>query len=536
MLPAIALRNLPSDITLPFLEKVLTENRVFWKQVLFCTPESDERVDRQAFVILKEKRGIQYALRVLVQCEVADRVLEVEEAPEDEVERLRKEAKRKPRKPDRESIPDPINESVTESVPEPIPESVTESIPEPVSETNTETVPEPVSQPTEDDTLPIDEEDGLPDDEDEEEEIDCVPFSVLELSDQVLANLARMEFHTTTPIQALAIPPAMEGCDLIGRAQTGTGKTLAFTIPIVERLLATPGKGIRTLVVAPTRELAVQIKEVVEGVIEGTGLKTVVVYGGDNILDQMILLREGVDILIATPGRLLDLQGRGRLRFDAAEVFVLDEADRMLDMGFLPDIQRIAGCFYDHPQTMLFSATVPTEISRLTGVTLRDPVFIDAGAPDLTPLDTVAQKVLYVSPDEKDRFLYKLLDREKGPVLIFARTKRSTERLARRIRSAGYMAARIHGDIEQCDRMKAVEAFRSGRCKILVATDVASRGLDIEGIAHVVNYDLPMAPEDHLHRIGRTARAGATGKATTFVTHEERRKTMRHFKKVLGQD
>lgn len=493
MFPAITLRNLPSDITLPFLEKVLSGNHISWKHILICDSNDENRPGREAHVQLNGKQEIKQAIRVLNQCEVAGCILEVSKASPDVFDRLK-------------DTPDSV---------EPLIDSEPPDNGELVDIIETENLDSPVDSV--------------------EEEIDRVPFSTLGLSQPVLDNLERLEFKTTTPIQALAIPPAMEGCDLIGRAQTGTGKTLAFTIPIVEQLLAKPGKGVRALVVAPTRELAIQIKEVVEEIIEGTNLKTVVVYGGDNILDQMILLREGVDILIATPGRLLDLQGRGRLRFDAADIFVLDEADRMLDMGFLPDIKTIFSCFYGHPQTMLFSATIPMELNKLTGVNLRDPVFVDAGAPDLTPLDTVSQKVLYVSPSEKDQFLYDLLDREPGPVLIFTRTKRATESLARRIRSAGYLATRIHGDISQSDRLIAVEAFRSGKYKILVATDVASRGLDIEGIAHVVNYDLPRAPEDHLHRIGRTARAGATGKATTFVTHEERRKTMRHFKQVLGQ-
>ncbi|MBN2326281.1 MAG: DEAD/DEAH box helicase [Candidatus Omnitrophica bacterium] len=367
-----------------------------------------------------------------------------------------------------------------------------------------------------------------------EDAIECLPFASLGVSDAVLQNLNRLGFKKATPIQTLAIPPAVEGCDLIGRAQTGTGKTLAFGIPIVERLLANPGRGMRALVVAPTRELAIQIKESIEEILVDTGLKTMVVYGGDSILDQMLELREGVDILIATPGRLLDLQSRGRVRIDSAEIFVLDEADRMLDMGFMPQISDIFRCFYEHPQTMLFSATVPTELRKLTGVNLQSPVFVNTGAPDLTPLDSVSQEVFYVSPEEKEQILFDVLNQETGPIIIFVRTKRSTERLAHRLKAAGYSATRIHGDIDQSKRLQAMDAFREGKFQILVATDVASRGLDIEGIAHVINYDLPMAPEDHLHRIGRTARAGAKGKATTFVTHQERR-TIRHFKKVLGQ-
>ncbi|MFB3788698.1 MAG: DEAD/DEAH box helicase [bacterium] len=503
--PAITIRNLPRKINHKVLESILTYNAIPWKRIVRLDPDPNDTDLSAALILLKDGRALDTALRRLGECEVAGQILSCEASEWAEPPRTRR--------------PDTVLE--------------TDSIPAVCS------APPPGSAYPEDDILSPgledDESEGEGEGEEAEENEEPVPFSALGLSPGIQQNIANMGFETATPIQALLIPPAMEGCDLIGRAQTGTGKTLAFTIPIAERLLARPGKGIRALVLAPTRELAIQIKEVMEAVIQNTGLKTVVLYGGESILDQMISLREEVNIIIATPGRLLDLQGRGRLRFDASEIFVLDEADRMLDMGFLPQISNVFHCFYEHPQVLLLSATVPRELQRMTMLNLKNPVFIDAGAPDLTPLEAVTQKVLYVTNEEKQRCLFDLLNHEKGTVLVFTRTKRATERLAQRLKAAGYNATRIHGDISQSDRLRALDAFREGRCRILVATDVASRGLDIEGIAHVVNYDLPMAPEDHLHRIGRTARAGAKGKATTFITHEERRRSFKEFKTVLGQ-
>ncbi len=496
--PSITIRNLPALIHTSLLKKILSANQVFWKDIWIRPADTASEEVVVAYVLLKNRKDIAGALRCLKECEISDRIVEVSETDESGWQWIQEQRDSK-----RSERSRPVEKSFNSQA------SILDS---------------------------ISEETGIEDEEEEEDEddIECEPFSAMSLSSAVLRNLERMGLQTATPIQTLAIPPAIEGCDLIGRAQTGTGKTLAFAIPIVERLLAYPRKGLRALVLAPTRELAIQIKDVVEEIIVDTGLKTLVVYGGDNILDQMLGLRDGVDILIATPGRLLDIQSRGHLRIDSAEILVLDEADRMLDMGFLPQISNVFRCFYEHPQTMLFSATIPTELRKLTGVNLKDPVYVNAGSPDLTPLGAVSQEVFYVSPEEKEKVLFELLDRETGPIIVFARTKRSTERLAQRLKIAGYPATRIHGDIDQSKRLQAMEAFREGKYQILVATDVAARGLDIEGVAHVVNYDLPEAPEDHLHRIGRTARAGAKGKATTFVTHQERR-SLRHFKKVLGQ-
>ncbi|MFH1740579.1 MAG: DEAD/DEAH box helicase [bacterium] len=491
MFPAITLRNLPLAVTSNFFKKVLRANQVQWEQVELCASGSAPESALEAHVSLRNLDAVQAAIRVMNGCEVADRILESCAASEAAIELLKAGSEKKHRKPQHE-----------------------EKSREVLSPKKAPVAPSSRKAP------------------DKSEH--CVPFTTLGLSPVVLQNIERLGYKATTPIQGLAIPPAMEGRDIIGKAQTGTGKTLAFVIPIVERLLLQPGPGLRSMILAPTRELVIQIRDVFAQVTDGTGLRTVAVYGGDSILDQMLELRIGVNILIATPGRLFDLQRRGRLRFDATEILVLDEADRMLDMGFLPDVQTVFRCFYEHPQTMLFSATVPTALSALTDLHLESPVLVEAGPSDLTPLDSVTQEVVYVSRPKKENYLCDLLNREEGPTIVFARTKRSTEGLARRLRSAGYMATRIHGDISQTDRLKSLKAFREGKYRILVATDVASRGLDIEGITHVVNYDLPRDPEDHLHRIGRTARAGANGKATTFVTQAERH-LLKDFKTVLGQ-
>ncbi|MGI6457693.1 MAG: DEAD/DEAH box helicase [bacterium] len=487
MIPAITIRNLPQKITEPLLEDILNAHQVQSREIILQPqePVATEPL-QQAHVMLRKREAIPHALRILNQNEVGDQILQAIEATEEAQQQFQqlidqREMERKRR--ERESLFTHFIQYNRDS--------------------------------------------------DSEEEV-IIPFSKLGLSETTMNNLKRLEFETTTPIQALAIPPAMEGCDMIARAQTGTGKTLAFVIPIVERLLARPTRGVRALLLAPTRELAIQIREVVEGLLPGTGLRSIVIYGGEHILDQVAQLFTGAEIIIATPGRLLDLQGRGKLRFDAAEILVLDEADRMLDMGFMPQIQNIVRCFYSHPQTLLFSATIPDEIKKLSKNILKDPVLVEVGEPDLSPLESISQEILYVTPHEKDQALYELLDHEPGTIIVFVSTKRMAEQLSQRLKYDGYPATRIHGDIEQVDRIKAVEKFRSGECRILVATDVAARGLDIENVAHVINYDLPQVPEDHLHRIGRTARAGTKGKATTFVTHQEK-KTLGPFRGVLGQ-
>ena len=349
-----------------------------------------------------------------------------------------------------------------------------------------------------------------------------------------MENVRKMGFETATPIQALAIPPAFEGRDLIGRSQTGTGKTLAFGIPLIERFRDKPNGGLRGLVLAPTRELAIQIHEVLERLAEGTGLRVVLVYGGASIIEQVVKIRRGTDILVATPGRLLDFQGRGMLRLDATEIFVLDEADQMLDLGFLPQIKMFFRSFYEHPQTLLFSATMPDQMRQLASANLTDPVRLVVGSSKSNPVDTVEQRVVHVSKQEKIEALKDILREEEGTVLIFVRTKRSAASLASQLNRDGHTTAPLHGDMEQSARERSIEGFRSGKYRTIVATDVAARGLDIDGIAHVINYDLAHGPDDHIHRIGRTARMGATGKATTLVLHEQRR-SLRDFHAVLGR-
>lgn len=475
-MPFITIRNLPPTIHKPLLQKILDANRIDWRRIAFSDEESTNAA-KIAHVQLEEG-GNGAALRILNSCEVSDRVLQACEADERAAELLQSSSSKKERV---------------------------------------------LAEPD-----PIDLEPAVDYDQHR------LPFASLNLSEPILRNIEKLGFEKCTPIQGLAIPSAMEGRDLIGRAQTGSGKTIAFAIPIAERLLRTPGSGVRALVLAPTRELAVQINESMDEVIQDTGLNSIVVYGGENILDQMIELRNDINIVIATPGRLLDLQGRGRLRFDAAEILVLDEADRMLDMGFMPQIRSILSCFYDHPQTLLFSATMPPEVRKLTEGWLVDPANIEVGQRKLRPLDEVQQEVFYLTQEDKERELYRLLDDEAGTVIVFTKTKRGAERLSQRLKSKGFPATRIHGDIEQSDRMKAVEAFKSGVKRILVATDVAARGLHIDGVAHIVNFDMPQSPEDHMHRIGRTARAGAKGKATTFITPQEKRK-MKGFRGVMGE-
>ncbi|RJP23784.1 MAG: DEAD/DEAH box helicase [Candidatus Omnitrophota bacterium] len=512
MQPAIIICNLPSNLSKPLFEKILSANNIAWKDVILREAPDAPEPSQEAFVVLKKQKRLEKVLIQLNECEIADRTLQATVADENVIESFRPSKEVSPVKPEKKpetkvSADENVIESFRPS------KKVIPAKPEKKPETKVSAIVDGVE--IADDTLRI-------------------PFHSLGLSEIVQSNIDKLGFEATTPIQALAIPPIMKGSDLIGEAQTGTGKTLAFAIPMIERILPQTVRRLRGLVLAPTRELAIQIKETFDDLLEGTHLRAVVVYGGDHIIDQLIEMHDGMDILIATPGRLLDLRGRGRLRFDCAEIVVLDEADRMLDMGFMPQIKSVFGSFYEHPQTLLFSATIPPELRKLTGVDIVDPVFVKVGYNKLTPLDTVTQSVINVSLDDKWHGLLDILDHEEGPFLIFARTKRDTERLARKLIDHGYPATRIHGDISQADRLKALNAFRMGRYDILVATDVASRGLDIEGIAHVINYDLPMAPEDHLHRIGRTARAGATGKATTFVTNKDRR-SLKQFRSVLGQ-
>ncbi|MGQ0796865.1 MAG: DEAD/DEAH box helicase, partial [Methanobacteriota archaeon] len=334
--------------------------------------------------------------------------------------------------------------------------------------------------------------------------------------------------------QREAIPPVLAGRDVIGTAQTGSGKTAAFLLPILQRLLRGAHGRTRVLVLSPTRELAAQIEAAFRGFAKGTRLRAHAVYGGVGMGPQEHALRGGVDVVVATPGRLLDHMGRRHADFRALEVLVLDEADRMLDMGFLPDVRRIVDALPRERQTLLFSATMPEEIDRLARSVMRNPVRI-AVSPPYRPPPTIRHEAYPVPSHLKTSLLVRLLGREDMmSVLVFVRTKRRSDRVARQVAAAGFPVARIHGDRSQSQRETALEGFRSGRHQILVATDVAARGLDVEGITHVINYDVPAVPTDYVHRVGRTARVEAEGDAITLVAPEEEA-DVRAIERTLGR-
>jgi ATP-dependent RNA helicase RhlE len=334
------------------------------------------------------------------------------------------------------------------------------------------------------------------------------------------------KYSTPTPIQAQAIPHLLGGRDLLGCAQTGTGKTAAFALPMLHRLANRPGPTLsrapRALILTPTRELAAQIFDSFKTYGRFLRLSCAVVYGGVGQAPQVRALTRGVDILVATPGRLLDLIGQRYCDLSKIDIFVLDEADRMLDMGFLPDIRRVIKCLPSKRQSLFFSATMPPDIVDLAGRLLTDPARVHV-APNRPTADRIEQKVMFVDRANKPALLAELLRGDAvGRVLVFTRTKHGADRVARHLARERVNAAAIHGDKTQGARTQALERFRSGRARVLVATDIAARGIDVDGVTHVINYDLPMDPESYVHRIGRTARAGASGVAFTFCDVEER--------------
>ncbi len=351
-------------------------------------------------------------------------------------------------------------------------------------------------------------------------------FTDLGLSAPILKALSGENYETPTPIQAQAIPTVLEGRDLLGIAQTGTGKTAAFALPIIHRLAADKRaplhKGCRVLVLSPTRELATQIAESFRTYSRLVGLNVAVVFGGVGHVPQMRTLARGVDVLVATPGRLLDhLKGRS-LDLSGTEIFVLDEADQMLDLGFLPSIRRIVSHLTKNRQNLFFSATMPPEIGKLAEELLRDPARVSV-APAATTVERVEQRVLHVEAGNKRNLLVKLLaDPAMTRTLVFARTKRGADRVARHLVEAGIDAAAIHGNKSQSQREHALASFRASKTRVLVATDIAARGIDIDQVTHVVNFELPDVPESYVHRIGRTARAGAQGIAISLCDAEER--------------
>jgi len=342
-------------------------------------------------------------------------------------------------------------------------------------------------------------------------------FYGLGIAPKLLEALDKLKFTTPTPIQKQAIPVANEGKDVVGVAQTGTGKTIAFAIPMIQSLAAKPGKG---LVLVPTRELAQQVNEVFRIFAPKMGMHSVCLIGGESINRQLTELRKKPRIIIATPGRLLDHMGQGAVRLNDVHTVVLDEADRMLDMGFMPQIERVLRAVPKQRQTMLFSATIPDEVMRLAGGYMKTPLRVEV-ARSGTAAEHVIQEVYVVTKGMRPALLSKLLDKYWGTVLLFVRTRHDAYTVTRFLREIGHNAAEIHSDRTQAQRNEALEGFKTGKYRILVATDIAARGIDVTGIELVVNYGLPDDDDNYVHRIGRTGRAGSKGRAISLVAPEE---------------
>jgi ATP-dependent RNA helicase RhlE len=358
-------------------------------------------------------------------------------------------------------------------------------------------------------------------------------FEELGLLPELLRAVEEMGYAEPTPIQEMAIPEALKGKDVMGRAQTGTGKTAAFVLPTLQRLKG--GDGLRALVLCPTRELAMQVSESAEAYAKYIDTWVGVVYGGTSVQKDVRDLRAGFDLLVATPGRLIDHLERGNVDLSDVEVLVLDEADRMLDMGFRPQINQILRHLPKSRQTLFFSATLPNEVKSLAYDSLNEPVTVEA-APHKTTAEGVEQFVYPVEPKRKTDLLLELLQRDgMDSVIVFTRTKMGADKLIARLNAAKVSAAVMHGDRAMKDRVKALDAFRDGEVRVLVATDVAQRGLDVEGISHVVNYDVPQEPDSYVHRVGRTARAGHKGEAITLMSPAEIGE-MRMIEHHIGRD
>ena len=351
-------------------------------------------------------------------------------------------------------------------------------------------------------------------------------FNELPLCEQILKNLKNAGYETPTPIQGEAIPYLVEGKDLLGIAQTGTGKTAAFTLPMLQKLagrdFSLSPKEPRSLILAPTRELASQIKEQIDKYGEEMKLKSCVIFGGVGQASQVNALRGGLDILIATPGRLLDLMNQGFCSLKKVEIFVLDEADRMLDMGFIHDIKKVIAALPEKRQTMLFSATMPNEIVAIAGRILKSPVRVEVTPPSTT-VERIDQKVIFCQKAHKYQLLRKVLQEEGVELtLVFTRTKHGANKIVDYLNAHNIRSAAIHGNKSQSAREAALDNFKSGTIKVLIATDIAARGIDVQGVSHVINFDLPVDAESYVHRIGRTARAGTEGDAISFCDETER--------------
>ncbi len=349
-------------------------------------------------------------------------------------------------------------------------------------------------------------------------------FSRMGLSPSISSTLDRLGFHTPTPIQAEAIPVGLRGRDIVGIAQTGTGKTLAFGIPMLMRL----HKGQFGVVVAPTRELAIQIEET----LKRFQVKTALLIGGAPMQKQVSQIKARPSVIIATPGRLLDLMGQRQVDLRRASIVVLDEVDRLFDMGFAPAVRKILDATPAERQTMMFSATMPKQVSELASDYLKKPVSVEVSKPG-TPAELVTQELIMVSKDEKPKLLNSILSEKKGSILVFARTRHGARKIAKSIRTQGHTAAEIHSDRTLAQRKAALHGFKTGEFRILVATDIAARGLDVKDISLVLNYDLPENPEDYLHRIGRTGRAGAKGNAISLATPDQS-KSIRDIEKLMN--
>ncbi|MCK4786914.1 MAG: DEAD/DEAH box helicase [Desulfobacteraceae bacterium] len=358
-------------------------------------------------------------------------------------------------------------------------------------------------------------------------------FKTFLLDERIRAGIQSAGYSTPTPIQLQAIPPILAGNDLIGIAQTGTGKTAAFILPILQRLVTHPGRNVRVLVLAPTRELAEQTHKVTMELGRQTRVRSATVYGGVSKKHQVKALRRGVDVVVACPGRLLDLAGEGSIDLSRVEVLVLDEADRMFDMGFLPDIRRILKMLPRKRQNLFFSATMPDDIRRLADSILNDPVTVQIG--HIAPAETISHALYPVTSNLKQRLLMAMLERKAtGRVLIFTRTKRRARFLARDLEKQGYRVEALQGNMTQNRRQRAIDGFRGNKYDILVATDVASRGIDVVGINHVINYDMPDSADAYTHRVGRTGRAHKSGEAFTLAQPQDEA-MVRKIESVIGE-
>jgi ATP-dependent RNA helicase RhlE len=363
-------------------------------------------------------------------------------------------------------------------------------------------------------------------------------FDQLNLHPALLRAVADEGYTTPTPIQEKAIPIVLAGRDLLGCAQTGTGKTAAFAIPMLQQLQQRTNqsgrkKGIRALIVTPTRELAIQIGESFSNYGKHTGLTNTVIFGGVTQSAQTKKLQQGIDILVATPGRLLDLHQQGFIRFDALEIFVLDEADRMLDMGFINDVRKLVRLIPKQRQTLLFSATMPPDIVSLAQSMLHNPQRVDI-TPQSTTAETINQSLYYVEKGDKGKLLVEVINQEDmDTVLVFTRTKHGADKVVRMLNQQRITAEAIHGNKSQNNRQRALTNFKEGKTRVLVATDIAARGIDVDGLAYVINYEIPNISETYVHRIGRTGRAGSSGKAFSFCMPEEV-KDWRNIEKLIG--